>query len=863
VWCFGLVCLGFVCGREVDGVDPLAFVAAALAMLVVALLTTGWTCRGALALAAVAFSTGWIGVRMRTADPLTLWAQSVNPHAEVIVTVEGLAVESPRTTNVARGEIVIETPSAHRRSSVFALDVRRLVTDAGVRPARGRVLVRVDGPPPAALRAGETLRVSGTFAPIEGPLNAGEPDRRIWANERGGVGRLDVSSPALIEPAPLELPTGDRLRCAWLKAVGGARSRVAAALDAVGGPVDTRDGPDRARALLAILLLGQREQGIEGVEGPFARQGLVHVLAISGFHLAVLAWGVLRLVRLLGEHERLEGFAVAGAVLGYLALVPAEAPVLRCGVTVLVFLVVEASGRRYDRLNTLAWVAIALVMWHPSDLWSPGFQLSFGVVAALITCADATTRRFFGTALVAGSGVRAGAGIHPRAPTPLRRLADGVLDHVKGLVASSVLCWAVASPLVAYHAGWFSPLAALTSVVVIPLSAVLLCIGYVSLAVGAASATLGAWLGAPARALSERLADAITWLDQSTWSAVALPLVSPWWTGFAAIAVLMVFSWRGRRWLAWAALGLAVAWFAGEVTMRGRLGGGVLLRIDTLAVGDGTCHLVRSRRPGSAWWEPDEALIWDAGSLRADIGLRDLPRAIRCAGGGGAWEVPTICVTHPNTDHYVAIPELVRPLGVRRVLLTGAFTDAAAEHPRAPAGQLVDILDRRGVEVGTLARGDGFGLGAARVRVLWPPDGRRFLADNDGSLVARFEVATRAGPRVLMLDGDVSREAIGALLADSPPAGLHADILEAPHHGSYNDRVGEFITAVGPAVMLQSTGPRRALDNRLDPFKAGRAWYVTPIDGAAWAEILADGTVRSGSLRRSGVNPPSPNASSP
>lgn len=857
VWCFGLFALGFVCGSRAEPVDPLAFVAAALALLVIALLTRGWACRVSLALAAVTFSAGWIGVRTRTADPMTLWASAIAPHEGAVMTVEGLVLTAPRVQAAGRGELTLDSPLARRAGAAFELDARRAVTEDGAPPIRGVVLVRLDGARRPSVSSGDFIRVTGVFTPVSGPLNPGEPDQRVWAVERGRVGRLSVSSATLIEPAESDASLPDRVRAAWLRVVGGLRGRVDAGLDAVAGPVDAAGPAERSRALLAVLLLGQREQGIEQIEGPFARMGLVHVLAISGFHLAVLAWAVLWLVRLTGERGRLEGLAVGGVVLVYLVLVPAEAPVLRCGVTVLAFLVIHASGRRYDRLNTLAWVAIGLLMWRPTDLWSPGFQLSFGVVAALLTCADATTRRFFGTPLRAGSGVRAGAGIHPAARTTLGRFGDAVLHHGKGLVASSVLCWAVASALVAYHAGWFSPLAALTGLVVVPLAAALLCVGYASLLVGAISPTLGEWIGGPARWMADALAGAIAWLDQSTWSSVPLPLLGAWWAAFATFAVAMVFSWRARPrwkpWVSWAALAIAGVWLAGEVMFRGRLAPGVVLRIDTLAVGDGTCHVVRSRRPDAPWWrgwERDEVLVWDAGSLRADIGLRALPRAVRHAGGGGVWDAPSVVVTHPNTDHYVAIPELIRPLGVRRVLTTEAFVETARARPGAPPGQLLSVLERRAVEVRVLARGDAFTLGAARASVLWPPDGARFIADNDASLVVRFEVLTAAGPRALLLTGDIGREAIARLMADDDAGSLRADVLEVPHHGSFSDLAAEFIVRTDAGVVLQSTGPRRALDARLAPLKASRSWFATALDGAAWAEIHADGTVRSGSLRR-------------
>jgi ComEC/Rec2-related protein len=855
VWACALLCLGCVVGRDAVAIDPLAPLAAAMAALVVALLTRGWTCRGALALAMVLFGAGWIGVRTRTVDPLATWVRDVPSGA--VVTVEGLVTGPVRRQAPGRGALGMAPVWGDAPREVFEVDVRAVLGGAGLVPARGEVLVRVTGGTDegdaAPASQGSWVRVTGVYEPIEGPLNPGEPDRRLWAAQRGRVGTLDVSAESLVEPAHGAIGAMDRFRAAGLRVVGALRARSVAALDGVAGPGDVAgddDSPGHARAVLGVLLLGQREPGLEGVEGAFARSGLVHVLAISGFHLAVLAWGVLWAVRLTGEHPRIEALGVGGVIVAYLLVVPAEAPVLRCGVTLLVYLVVHASGRRYDRLNTLAWVAVGLVLWRPLDLWSPGFQLSFGVVAALLHAGDATTDRLFGTPLRIGGGVRAGAGIHPRARGPVGQFAMFVLGHVKTLVASSLLCWAVATPLVAYHAGWVSPLAPLTSLVVVPLAALLLCVGYAALLVGVAWPWLGSVVAGPARWLADALAAGVVRLDQSAWSSVPLPALGAWWAAAATLAAVLVFSWRLRpRWPAWGALAMVTVWFAGECVLRGRLGSDVAVRIDTIAVGDGTCHVVRSRRPGARWWERDEVLLWDAGSLRGDIGVRDLPRALRHAGGGGVWSAPTVLVTHPNLDHYVAVPDLVRPLGVRRVLMTTAFVRVGEARPESGPGRLMRALEDAGVEVRTLGAGDVFALGSSTAEVLWPPEGRAFIADNDTSLVVRFVVDTSDGARTLVLTGDIGREGIAGVMARHED-GVHADVLEAPHHGSFNDLAAEFIVRADPEVVLQSTGPRRAMDRRLDPLKGGRAWYTTATDGAAWAEILTDGRVRSGSLRR-------------
>ena len=110
-----------------------------------------------------------------------------------------------------------------------------------------------------------------------------------------------------------------------------------------------------ASALLEALLLGERSGAFDEVQATFTRLGLAHVLAISGMHLVVVAAGCVWLVRLTGDRGGLESLAAALVVCIYLVLVPARAPIVRAGLGVLVFLVADAAGRRYDRITLLGF----------------------------------------------------------------------------------------------------------------------------------------------------------------------------------------------------------------------------------------------------------------------------------------------------------------------------------------------------------------------------------------------------------------------------------------------------------------------------------------------------------------------------
>src|SRR5438045_412717 len=191
------------------------------------------------------------------------------------------------------------------------------------------------------------------------------------------------------------------------------------------------------------MLIGEREPGLDGVETAFRRLGLLHLVAISGFNLAIVAGLVLFFLRLGPDRGRLEPVIVAVLILLYMLVVPGESPILRSGLMVLAFLAAEASGRRYDRLTLLGWIAVALVLYRPLDLFNLGFQLSFGIVAVLLWLGDHFHRRLFGIEI---------KGLIRQRPGGTRAIASRWLaDRGKIALSASLLAWAAAAPIIVYH----------------------------------------------------------------------------------------------------------------------------------------------------------------------------------------------------------------------------------------------------------------------------------------------------------------------------------------------------------------------------------------------------------------------------
>jgi competence protein ComEC len=140
---------------------------------------------------------------------------------------------------------------------------------------------------------------------------------------------------------------------------------------------------DPEASLLAGILLGVDSGLPQPLQQAFKDTGTAHIIAISGFNIAIIA-GIFILLfsRLLGARR-----GAVAAVLGiafYTFLVGAEPAVVRAALMGMLSLFAVQVGRRQMGLNTLTFVGAIMSAWDPYLLWDVGFQLSFFATLGLI-----------------------------------------------------------------------------------------------------------------------------------------------------------------------------------------------------------------------------------------------------------------------------------------------------------------------------------------------------------------------------------------------------------------------------------------------------------------------------------------------
>jgi competence protein ComEC len=782
-----------------------------------------WIAPALLALATCCSVASYSAARLasRASDHLSLLAGEPTRGQGRVVQVEGLLLTNwEREVSPSDGlsRFIVRAPTWTSQVSLRTVWIGEAQHPAD---CSGMLCIAVTGEPQPPSHAGNLVRVLGVWEPPKGLENPGDAIPHRFALQDQLAGTLRVSGAELVvtredalNPHAILLRTG-----------GALRERLQRVLDHVPA------GP--ARELLGALLLGEREFERTDAGLSYTRLGLSHILSISGFHLTVLVFSVLWLLRLTGDRGWIEPAILALMVLGYALALPSQAPILRSAALVLCMLLVHALGRRYDRLCVLGWITIALLAWRPADLWSLGFQLSVGLTALLLWIGDRSSEAMWGV------GVQ---GVLEEPRVGARGVIRSLTRGFKSSMALSAMCWTCALPIIAATTGVVSPLAAIVSIILAPLFVVLLWLGYLTLGIGMLLPAFASWAGRALSWLCDLAIGSATWIDSIMLSSVRVPVIPMWWTLLATIWIVCGWRWyrawvvADRRW--WWGLGACViaALLPSMIAARGNgLDRGSTLRVDMLSVGDGTCMLIRSGH---------DALLWDAKGIpprsatpRTVLSLREL----------GVWRVPRIVITHPDIDHMSGVLDLLEPLGVREVLVSTRFVEQAqsVEAGRNAARVIQDEFSRRGVKLTTLRAADEFFIGPARATVISPPASAQWPSDNDHSLMALLE-APRAGfraPARMLLTGDVGAAALARIEHASLPV---VDAIELPHHGSPEPAAMRLVGRVQPRVILQSTGPSRLDDPRWEETRVAlpeARWLVTAREGWSAVTWRHDGTM--------------------
>ncbi len=693
---------------------------------------------------------------------------------------------------------------------VATASVRRIKTWNGWTDCRGDVLVQIAQPHPR-LQQGQVVRVIGMLERPGPAMNPGQFDWAGYYREQRILASVQIAQAdniTILEPARIS-------PLSWL------REQARRAL-ARGFPLN------RAldHALLRALVLGDTDPELRDIQEQFRRTGTSHHLAISGMHVAVLGGVVFGICRLLRLGPRAACWASLVFVVLYGAVALPSPPVVRSVLLCLSFGVGILQRRSTDAIQLLALTVLAMLVYHPLDLYNAGFQLSFGTVLGLMIFTrpmlEAMARR----------DIDEDIAHFTRWPGPFEVIQMNLKRWIVTTLAAGIVAWIVSMPLIALHFEQLNPWAVLASILLAPIVFLSLIGGFAKIVLTLLWPSLaGAWAGMATSPIAG-MRHTVDWL--ATFPGADVPLPSPpVWAVLLYYALLLslLIHWprpavrKSARVVALAGcVTLAILPLReGFAAMHAHAGE---LKVTLLAIGGGQCAVIEP--PGA------QAVLVDAGSATlSDLFRKALGPFLRHE---GRRDIRSIFISHANYDHFSAIAEVAAAYDVGQVMVSDQFAAQSTDNP--PAVSLLrtlDAMDRapRQIEMGqTIDIGPG-----VAVQVVWPPE-KCASGPNNSSLVLRLSFAGRT----ILFTGDLQSPGQRELLDSGQD--LHSDVLIAPHHGSYEPTSAAFVAAVNPAYILASDDRTPSAKQRaFDQAMSDRLVYRTHTSGAIVIRISRIGQV--------------------
>jgi competence protein ComEC len=344
-------------------------------------------------------------------------------------------------------ELIEPRPVRGQRLTLRVTSLGDLPADK--RPARVRITINRALP---GLAAGSAVRMRATLMPPSEPALPGDYDfgRQAWF---AGIGAVGYS----LSPPTIDNSTGDPpADLAWWARVQRIRQAIGARVSAA--------LPGETGAIATALITGERGGISETTNDAFRDSGILHILSISGFHMAIMAGSVFFLVRLalaafpsIALHYPIKKWAAAAAMLAgfaYLMISGAAFATVRSAIMISIMFLAVLLDRPALALRNVILAATLILVLFPESLFDVGFQMSFAAVLALVSIYEALRARALWTSL-------------------MERTSSRVAVFFAGIVLSTLIASAAVAPFAAYHFHKSQQYAVIANLIALPVCNVL------------------------------------------------------------------------------------------------------------------------------------------------------------------------------------------------------------------------------------------------------------------------------------------------------------------------------------------------------------------------------------------------------
>ena len=244
---------------------------------------------------------------------------------------------------------------------------------------------------------------------------------------------------------------------------------------------------ENAAKVIQSMFLGERFGNDDPVTVQFRLSGAMHVFAVSGLHVMLIAGLALFFLRLLSFPQYILIPLVVLLMVFYTGLTGWGTPAIRATVMASVFLGGFMLYRKANILNTLAVSSIILLGFDSYQLFTVSFLLTYGVVLAIVMFTGFWERRF-------AFMDKVDPFLPPSLYSSVQKLKLKLRRYVKQSAAVSFAAWMGSAPLIAFYFKMLSPVALLIGVPIVALLTLVIWLGVISVGVSLISSDLSVFV---------------------------------------------------------------------------------------------------------------------------------------------------------------------------------------------------------------------------------------------------------------------------------------------------------------------------------------------------------------------------------
>ncbi|KGR74507.1 competence protein ComE [Ureibacillus sinduriensis BLB-1 = JCM 15800] len=508
------------------------------------------------------------------------------------------------------------------------------------------------------------------------------------------------------------------------------------------------------------LIIGLQENVDEHTTRAYQKLGITHLFAISGLHIAIVAFIFFQGLLRLGVRRELAS-GVLLVVLPIYAVLAGGAPSVWRAVMVVELIMISRLRGKLAADDALSISFILFVLLQPWSVYQIGFQLSYLATASLIFSSRLINRH------------------------PSWIIQSFLITFVSQLLVYPLLLFqfyelSLSSLIVNI---FFVPL---FSFIILPINLILLAISYIAEPL----TNLLFQLYEPSRAALTAFIDILQGIPYQMWTPGKPPLTL---IAIAYIGVFATFYLLDRRSkllkvISVLLLPALIVHYGGKLTND--------LIITFINVGQGDCILVELPLKSEVYLIDSGGVLrfneegWKNSRNPYEVG-RDI--VVPFLKGKGIQKIDKLILTHADSDHVEGAEEIVQEIQI------GEIHISPGSYKKDVMNDLVIESERRNIPIIEQIANVSWNKAGFTFTYLWPNE-TTYEGNND-SLVLYVTSDRFEG----LFMGDVEEEGEESIIRQYPSL-AHIDVLKAGHHGSKTSSSEVFLERIKPAITIFSAG---------------------------------------------------------